>query len=100
MVMSSRSALFLRRGAVEEGSLGFEIHSQRVGSAVSSTSSLPEGPCVFNDKLNFTPAEGSNMPLVKYSVVSEEALLYLCARYSVEAGGFLPAIIAMPHPTS
>ena len=43
----------------------------------------------------FTFAKGSSQCLVEHPIVSERAPSRLCARYGVEAGGFLPATIAM-----
>ena len=69
-------------------------------SAALSASSLSEGPCFFNNKLDFTLAKGSSQCLVEHLIVSETAPSRLCARYGGEGGGFLPATIAMTHPTS
>ena len=62
--------------------------------------SLSEGPCVFNDKLDLDLAEVLSQCLMEYSIVGEGAPSYLCARYSVAAGGFLPAAIAMENTTN
>ena len=65
-----------------------------------SASSISEGPCIFNNKLDFTPVKGSSQCLVENSIVGERAQSRLCARYGVEAGGFLPATIAMTQSTN
>ena len=52
-------------------------------------------------KLGFTLAKGSSQCLVEHPIVSERAPSHLCARYGVEAGGFLlSTTIAMTHPTN
>ena len=70
-----------------------------VQSTVFPASSLAEGPCVFDNKLNFALAKGSSECLVEHPIVSERAPSRPRARYGVEACGFLPATIAMTHPT-
>ena len=37
---------------------------------------------------------------MEHPIVGERAPSRLCARYGVEAGGFLPATIAMTDPTT
>ena len=68
-------------------------------SAVSSASSLTEGPCILNNELDFALAKGSSQCLVEHPIVDERAPSRLCARYGVEAGGFLLATFAMTHAT-
>ena len=53
-----------------------------------------------NNKLDFTLAKGSSQYLVEHPIVSERAPSHLCAIYGVEVGGFLPATVAMTHPTN
>ena len=65
-----------------------------------SASSLSEGSCIFNNKLDIALAKGSARCLMEHPIVSESALFRLCARYGVETGGFLPATVAMKHPTN
>ena len=76
------------------------VHTSRVQSAVLFASSLPEGPCIFNNKLELSLAKGSSQCLVEHPIVSERVPSLLCARYGVEARGFLPVTIAMTHLTN
>ena len=62
--------------------------------------SLSEGICVFNDKLDFAVAEVPSQCIEGHSIVSERAPSRLCAGYSMKVGDFLPATIAMTHPTN
>ena len=64
-----------------------------------SASSLSEGPCIINNKMDFALAKGSSKCLVKHSIVGERTPSRLCVRHGVEAGGLLRATIAMTHPT-
>ena len=54
----------------------------------------------LNNKLDFTLAKESSQCLVEHPIVGERTPSRLCARYGVEADGFLPATIAMTHPTN
>ena len=74
--------------------------------SVRNGSSLPfrplvfsEGPCTFNNKLDFALAKGSSQCSVGHPIVGEGAPSCLCARYGVKASGLLPANIAITHPT-
>ena len=95
MVMSSRSALFLRRGWLSKGAPP-PLLCQFVEGSICRFVPLSEGPCVFNDKPYFAFAKGC---LVEHSILGERASSHLCAGYSVKAGGLLPATIATIHPT-
>ena len=90
MLKSSRSAIFLRRGWL----------SCRVESAVLFSRSLSEAPFIFNNKLHFALAKGSSQCLVEHLSARKRAPFRLSAGYMLEAGGFLPAIIATIHPTN
>ena len=102
MAMSSRIALFLSRGWLSKSAPASVVMSIRNGFSLPFlfASSLSEGPCIFNHKLDFTLTNGSSQCLVKHPIVSERAPSRLCARYGVEVGGFLPATIAIIHPTN
>ena len=64
------------------------------------TRSLSEGPCVFDDIVNFALMERSSQYLVGHSVTGDGAPLCLCAGYSGEVSGFLLATTDdMVYPT-
>ena len=53
----------------------------------------------LQQQFGFAVPKGPSQCLVKHSVVGERAPSRLCEGYRVEAGGFLPATIAITHPT-
>ena len=58
-----------------------------------------KGHVSSNDKLELALTKGSSHCLVEHSIVGKRAPSRSCAGCSVEAGDFLPATIAMTHPT-
>ena len=102
MVMSSRSALFLSQGWLSKSAPASVVVSIRNGFSLPfcPLALSRKGHVSSNNKLDFTLAKGSSQCLVEHPIVSERAPSRLCARYGVEAGGFLPATIAMPYSTN
>ena len=75
----------------------YYVHSYRIQATVLSSRFLSEGPYVFNNKVHITFAKGSSQCLVEHLILGKRAPFRLCPKYSLEAGGFLPAIIATTH---
>ena len=79
VVMSSRSALFLRRGWLSKSApapVVMLIH--RRAYLPFCPRALSEGPCIFN-KLDFALGKGSSECLVEHSIVGERASSRPCA---------------------
>ena len=94
MVMSSTSALFLSRGWLSKSTPASVVMSIRNGFSLPFCPlALSRGPCILNNKLDFTLAKGSSQCLVEHPIMGERAPSRICARYGVEAGGFLPATV-------
>ena len=97
MVISSRSALFSRRGWLSKNAPASVVMSIRKGF------NLPFCPLALSRKGHVSStanrtlplAKGSSQYLVEHPIVGERAPSRHCARYGVEAGGFLSATIAM-----
>ena len=99
MVMSSRSALFCIESGCRrvpppplwcpfvEGLICRSVHYY--------SSPSEEGSCAFKNKPHFALAKGSSQCLVECFIVGDRAPSDLCGGYSVEAGGSLPATIAI-----
>ena len=54
----------------------------------------------LQQQTGFYSRKGSSQFLVEHPIVSERVPFRLRARYGVEVGAFLPATIALTHPTN